>query len=786
MRAAISRLGPTRFRVVDVLVLAAATLVVLQAPLSVVEAAWVPDLDTLPRLAVAGLLVGYLVERTRLPGAVGLPLGAVLGAEIVTYVFAWPAGSGTLAERVGLLGGRVGAWLDTIASGGVSNDPLVFAVAMAALAWLLGLVTAWLLFRDQVPWLGIVFNGVALLMNLSYASPSLIGYVGVFIFAACLLLATHQLARRTELWRRAQLRVGWRIVANVLTGTAVAVGAMLLLAAALPANAFSPGVAAGWGRVTSPWQSMEGEFDRWFAALSGSGRNARGLTFGRTLAPRGAFDLGDTPVLQVRSSAPLYLRATTADRYAGQAITSSETVSGDVEANTNLLPDERIPDRRVMVQADIKVLASRTSVALAPDAPLRFNVPVQVETRGNADDVAAVRLVAPAQQNQQYSVVAAMSTASIQELNAAGEDYPEWIRQHYLQVPRRLPRRVVDLAHQIGQGRVSAFQRAEAIEQYLRETYAYSTHVASVPPDRDWVDYFLFDARQGYCDYFATAMVVLLRVDGIPARVASGFAPGDFDESSGISMVRENHAHSWVEAYFPRYGWVTFEPSAIRPVPTRIQEPPQATSPPPPEPATHADASRLSREELDELLEGGNTGSATSTPRTPLLARIALLVLAAVAAALVVGGLIAAALAVAWRRGMGSLARYQQPYVQLLRLGRWSGSLRPQPSHTAFEVAEQLSRQVPAARPAIHDLTTAYVEGTYADRQPERDPWPSWLQARREVIRGLLRRRLGRWLGYEAPAQPASRSRPELLRRWGASRSTPRLPRPGAKPRLER
>jgi transglutaminase-like putative cysteine protease len=96
-----------------------------------------------------------------------------------------------------------------------------------------------------------------------------------------------------------------------------------------------------------------------------------------------------------------------------------------------------------------------------------------------------------------------------------------------------------------------------------------------VPPDQDWVDYFLFQSKQGYCDYFATAMVVLLRIEGVPARVASGFAPGEFDPSTNVSIVRENHAHSWVEVYFPRYGWITFEPSSIRPIPQRLEEPPQ-------------------------------------------------------------------------------------------------------------------------------------------------------------------------------------------------------------------
>src|ERR1700694_1941777 len=117
---------------------------------------------------------------------------------------------------------------------------------MASLAWLLGLVTAWLLFRDNAPWLAVLFNGIALLMNLSYASTSLIGYVGWFAFAACLLLAAKQLANRTELWRRDNLNVSWRVIANVLLGTALVSGGLLSVAWALPANVSSGEVASGW------------------------------------------------------------------------------------------------------------------------------------------------------------------------------------------------------------------------------------------------------------------------------------------------------------------------------------------------------------------------------------------------------------------------------------------------------------------------------------------------------------------------------------------------------------
>src|SRR5207248_11205140 len=169
------------------------------------------------------------------------------------WVYAHVAPGESMTERVDWLASRVGGWLDAVGSGGVSNDPLVFTLAMAGLAWLLGMVTAWLVFRDNAPWLAVVFNGIALLMNLSYASTSLVGYVGWFAFAACLLLAAQHLANRTELWRRAQLRVSWRVVANVLLGTGVAVGGLLSIAWALPTTVSSMEVACRWNRITAPW-----------------------------------------------------------------------------------------------------------------------------------------------------------------------------------------------------------------------------------------------------------------------------------------------------------------------------------------------------------------------------------------------------------------------------------------------------------------------------------------------------------------------------------------------------
>jgi Transglutaminase-like superfamily/Domain of unknown function (DUF4129) len=262
--------------------------------------------------------------------------------------------------------------------------------------------------------------------------------------------------------------------------------------------------------------------------------------------------------------------------------------------------------------------------------------------------------------------------------------------------------------------------------------------------------------------------VVLLRAEGVPARVASGFAPGEFDENTGISIVRENHAHSWVEAYFPRYGWITFEPSSIRPVPQRLEQSPAPPPTPAPAPAELTDTSGMTPEELNELL---NIRDSTAPPaQRPFLTTWPGLLVVPIGLVLVLGLLVSAVLAVIWSRGLRGLRGYQRPYAELVRLGSWSRMLRSRVSDTPFDVAERLGRQVPRAQPAIDELTDAYVEGTYSTHPPGQDPWPTWLAVRRAVIRGLFGRRLGGWFGEDTSVALPPKGHPELLSQWGARR----------------
>ncbi|SEO01108.1 Transglutaminase-like enzyme, putative cysteine protease [Amphibacillus marinus] len=140
----------------------------------------------------------------------------------------------------------------------------------------------------------------------------------------------------------------------------------------------------------------------------------------------------------------------------------------------------------------------------------------------------------------------------------------------YLQLPDSLPERVYQLAAELTEGEETIYDQVVAIEQYFDQgEFTYQTRNVPIPrDDQDYVDQFLFETQYGYCDNFSTAMVVMLRTLGIPARWVKGFTGGELlenlsteDETLYRYEVRNSNAHSWVEVYFPEQGWVSFEPT---------------------------------------------------------------------------------------------------------------------------------------------------------------------------------------------------------------------------------
>jgi hypothetical protein len=160
-----------------------------------------------------------------------------------------------------------------------------------------------------------------------------------------------------------------------------------------------------------------------------------------------------------------------------------------------------------------------------------------------------------------YSVISKVPNTSPDQLRSAGTNYPDEIVERYTGIPPTGLERTRYLARDLTEGTTNPYDAVMAMNEYLKESYPYDL---SIPPQReemDAVEYFLFEQRRGYCEQFSSSLAVMARSLGIPARVATGYVPGEYNPFTGLYEVRASDAHAWVEVYFPGYGWSTFDPT---------------------------------------------------------------------------------------------------------------------------------------------------------------------------------------------------------------------------------
>ena len=212
----------------------------------------------------------------------------------------------------------------------------------------------------------------------------------------------------------------------------------------------------------------------------------------------------------------------------------------------------------------VQVVEASRAALYSPGEPVSVDQPYRAMLRAPGELIALYVAGSP----QSYTVLATVSDLDAAALRSAGTTYPPEIRQLYLQLPDTLPPEVTAKAREITAGAATPYDAALKIESALRQL-PYSLDVPVPPAGRELVSWFLFDLRRGYCDYFATAMTVLARANGIPARLAVGYAAGTYDPQTQQYVVTEAQAHSWPELYFPGAGWVPFEPTPAETVPVR-------------------------------------------------------------------------------------------------------------------------------------------------------------------------------------------------------------------------
>jgi hypothetical protein len=248
-----------------------------------------------------------------------------------------------------------------------------------------------------------------------------------------------------------------------------------------------------------------------------------------------------------------YWRSVTYDEYDGHGWATSDIEMTTYEAGELAGAAER-PFHQLLRQ-DVRMVANLGGALHVAGSLVVVDKDYQVAWRSQEDAFGA------SSEEAAYVADSLIPVVGAQQLRDAGEAYPDWVLERYLDLPDTVPDRVHALARDLTSDEPTPYDRAVAIERYVRR-FPYTLDIPPPPFDQDVADYFLFDLQEGYCDYYATSMAVLARSAGLPARMVSGYGSGRYDEERIRYVVTEADAHSWVEIFFPEVGWVEFEPTA--------------------------------------------------------------------------------------------------------------------------------------------------------------------------------------------------------------------------------
>ncbi|MDQ7030679.1 MAG: transglutaminaseTgpA domain-containing protein [Ardenticatenia bacterium] len=721
---------------------------------SLQAAEWTEDLDMLTWVVVVAVPVGLLLAKSRLPGSIAHPLAALVGLVWIARLgFRFTPETAGWQERLILLGERIVAWMETIVAGGASADTAIFVLQMAVLLWFIAYTGTWYLFRAYNPWSALIPAGTTILINTYYTSANVTGFLVLFLIFSYLLVVRTHLFEREEEWQRAGIVYAPDITIDFLRDGVVFALAVILLAWATPSLAEEARSNPLFAYLGRPWAEVQRTWARLFGTLNYQGGRGSGPGsgwFGRSMTLRGPLNLSEEVVMYVYTSKGRYWRTVVFDTYTGAGWTTTDTRLVTVDENPASLPLIENVAGRERITVTVEMIRPVGSLLFAPAEPVQVSMPVNVLLAGPASnsgplaetpETAVAQLYAqePLIPGDRYEVVSALAVVDEASLRQAGTDYPDYIATHYTQLPPSLPQEVIDLSKELTAGLETPYDKAKAIEQYLRDI-RYDEEIPGPRPGEDGVYYFLFRERAGYCDYYASAMAVMLRAVGVPTRIAQGYALGDYDPAKEVYEVRGVNAHTWVEVYFPGYGWIEFEPTASQPPLER----PAGASQKEEEDETAARSDEEEPNPLDRLqdLQEALDPELPTLPARPRARGVPTGVLFVPVGAALGSVLVVSAGAMLMRRRWREVSSVERAYDQLVFLGRLLGE-QPSPSQTPWEYLQHVASRVPRVRRALERLALLVSTARFAPwrltEEDERRALALWDEARRPLTARALR-----------------------------------------------
>lgn len=557
----------------------------LTAATRLVSTEWTENLSIVQTTTFFGVIAGLALGQSRFSSRITGLMAAVYGL----FVVCWQLGS-TMSvsmlwsDRMLSLLTRLGIIIYQLVNRLTVLDSLLFVVLMNLLFWILAAYAGYELVRYADPWKAIVPAGLALFV-IHYYDPLVARrtwYLAFFIFFGLVLVARMSFVQQHSHWKNTHTSLPPHLSLDFIRFAILFASLIVLLAWTAPALANALPVAERlWRPVRSTWNDALDNFNYAFASLRSTmpvyspvyGNNAV-LGRGTKLTNTQIF-VAHAP-LDVPPGVRFYWRARTFDQYANGQWYSN------INTNYNYSPDT---SELVVLQGlgrwigKFEIISTvYMGTLFTPSQPLWVDRAGTVQYANNSDgsqDIASFISSPAVNPGESYQVNASLSAPTIEQMRLAGTDYPDYIRERYLQLPNTITPRTRQLAQELTAGKDTPYDKAAAITDWLRSNMTYVQEIEETPPPtQEPIDWFLFDLKKGFCNYYSSAEIVMLRSLGIPARWAIGYAQGEqisdetlqsFRDDQLTYLVRQKDAHAWPEVYFPTIGWVEFEPTAAQP-----------------------------------------------------------------------------------------------------------------------------------------------------------------------------------------------------------------------------
>jgi len=536
------------------------------AVLSIEQARWINPQPSLTLTLVIAVLLGLFLAKRRLPGAVKWCIVIIVGAGVTIWQASTLLPPSETSSTIKQLVVSLQSLWQTVSMAQASEGTMHFAIFLIFFTWIIGYVSTWFILRRQNAWVVVALGAITILVNLSNLPDTYYGFFFFYLVSSILLIGQTRLVKYH--YRSAQEGSNYPN-----WGMAYFMASVFCLALLATSIAwFTPEIKANrLEAVVSTKIPGRKNVEEYFTNLLAT--VSRKQPFFKA-AEQDEFSFGkicerneDDVHFVITSESHHYWRTRMYDVYTSSGWTNSnatEHILGQeavgAESNSSASRREIAYNVEVHLKTDIILTAGDFLFSDVPASvqvltPLSFDVPQEQTRMGN---IIAVVTPYPLKPKQHYTVTASTISATPAELAKAGDDYPSWVTDYYLQLPRTLPEGVRQLAEEVTEKAPTPYDKILAIGDYISR-FSYNLHTEPPPENADGVDYFLFVQRSGSCGDFASVMTVMLRTVGVPARFCVGYLPGEWDADTKSYIIRARHYHAWSEVYFPGHGWVEFD-----------------------------------------------------------------------------------------------------------------------------------------------------------------------------------------------------------------------------------